>query len=298
MNKVHYLKSFLSYDDQISLLKSRGLMFDNENKALHLLENITYYRLSGYWYPLLADKQNHVFKPDATFETAFNLYKFDRELRQLMISELEKIEIAVRSRMSYVLSMAQNPFWIEDITMFDNQSVYRNTVDKIREEFDRSDEEFIIAFKSKYSNPLPPSFILLEITSFGALSRLYDNLKPGKSRKEIANMFGLSDRVFASWLHSFVYIRNVCAHHARIWNRWLRVQPLFPRRTHYAWLTDNTVSNNRLFYALSMVIYLLNVVNPNHTFKQKLENLFLKYPNVDRTAMGFPFKWRSEPLWK
>jgi len=298
MQKPLYNKPFLRYQDQISLLKSRGLTFTDEEKALHLLENINYYRLSGYWYPLLSDKQNHIFKSDANFEAGFSLYKFDRELRKLIISELEKIEIAVRTRMTYVLSTAYDPFWIEDNTLFANSRVYRATVEKIKNEFARSDEEFIIAFKSKYSNPLPPSFILLEITSFGALSRLYDNLKPGKSRKEIANMFGLSDRVFASWLHALVYIRNVCAHHSRLWNKLLQIQPLFPRRTKYMWLVNQNVRNSHMYYILSMMIYILNTVNPNHTFKQKLENLFKKYPNVDRRAMGFPENWQTEPLWK
>ena len=297
MNKIPYQKSYLSYDAQIPLLQSRGMKFADESKAAHLLENISYYRLSGYWYPLLSDKQTHIFKNGATFEAAFNLYRFDRELRQLMIAELEKIEVAVRSRMAYVLSTTHHPFWAEDERLFANPRVQRSTIDKIRDELDRSDEEFIIAFKSKYSNPLPPSFILLEITSFGTLSRLYDNLKPGKSRKEIAKMFGLSDRVFASWLHSFVYIRNVCAHHARLWNRWLRIQPLFPKNAANRWITDETAVNNRVFYALSMIIYMLNTVHPNHSFRQKLETLFHKYPNADRTAMGFPANWRSEPLW-
>jgi abortive infection bacteriophage resistance protein len=103
MAKVSYSKPFLSYADQIALLKSRGMKFSNENKALHLLKNISYYRFSGYWYPLLADKQNHVFKPDADFETAFSLYKFDRELRKLIIPELEKIEVAIRSKIAHVL---------------------------------------------------------------------------------------------------------------------------------------------------------------------------------------------------
>ena len=298
MNRVPYFKSFLSHRAQISLLKTRGLLLTDENKALHLLENIGYYRLSGYWYPLLADKENHVFKPDATFSAAFNLYKFDRELRKLIMPELEKIEVSVRTRMTHVLSTDHNPFWIDNAGLFSNPNVYRYTLNKIQEEFDRSDEEFITAFKSKYSNPLPPSFIVLEITSFGALSRLYDNLKPGKSRKAIAKMFGLSDRIFASWLHSLVYIRNVCAHHARIWNRWLRVQPLFPRNATKTWIVNRQVLNNRMFFALSMIIYLLNTINPNHTFKQKLESLFLKYPNVDRAAMGFPSGWQNEPLWK
>ena len=75
MNKVPYTKTAISYADQLQQLIKRGLVIDDEPKALHLLEVISYYRLSGYWYPLLADKQNHRFKANATFETAFNIYK-------------------------------------------------------------------------------------------------------------------------------------------------------------------------------------------------------------------------------
>lgn len=274
------------------------MKFADENKALHLLENISYYRFSGYWYPLLADKQSHVFKPDADFETAFSLYKFDRELRQLISSEMEKIEVAIRAKTSYLMSLAYNAFWMEDTTLFTNPSVHQSIFDKIRDELNRSDKEFILSFKSKYSNPYPPSFILLEITSFGTLSRLYSNLKQGKARKDIAGAFGLSDKVLESWLHSLVYIRNVCAHHARLWNRQVGIKPLFPRHTQNTWIDMNNVSNRRMYYILSIILYLLNIVNPNHTFKQKLKNLFLKYPNVDRMAMGFPPNWQNEPLWK
>ena len=298
MPKSIYSKTFIPVTAQVPLLKSRGMMFADESKALHLLENISYYRLSGYWYPLLSDKQNHVFKPGATFEAAFNLYKFDRELRKLMILELEKIEVAVRTKMTHILSLAYDSFWIEDASLFTNPSIFQSTIDKIQDELNRSDDEFIIAFKSKYSNTFPPSYILLEITSFGALSRLYSNLKSGKTKRNIAKSFGLPDIVFASWLHSLVYIRNVCAHHSRIWNRPMSIQPLFPRNTSGAWLHNRQVGINRVFYALSMIIYLLNTVNPSHSFKQKLENLFVKYPNVDRMAMGFPENWHTEPLWK
>ncbi|MDR2907085.1 MAG: Abi family protein [Bacteroidales bacterium] len=298
MTKTPYSKIFLSFQEQINLLKSRGLAFADESKALHLFENISYYRFSGYWYPLLADKQYHIFKLNSNFEMAFNLYKFDRELRKLIIGELEKIEVAVRSKMAYVLSCEHNAFWIEDTNLFANFVLHQSTLTKIQKELNRSDEEFIVAFKSKYSNRFPPSFILLEITSFGTLSRLYGNLKPSKHRKDIAKLFGLSDKVFASWLHSLVYIRNVCAHHARMWNRPMSIQPLFPRHASNLWITDKQVGINRVFYALSMMIYLLNIVNPKHTFKQKIENLFLKYPNVDRTAMGFPADWQNEPLWQ
>ena len=298
MPKVIYSKPFLSYPAQLALLKSRGMSFTSDAQALHLLERIGYYRLSGYWYPLLADKEKHVFKPNVNFDTAFSLYKFDRELRKIMGAEIEKIEVAVRTKMAHELSVAFSPFWIEDRNLFSSEVNFQETLAKINEEYARSSEEFILSFKSKYSNPLPPSFIILEVTSFGTLSRLYRNLKSCKAKREIAKSFALPDVVFDTWLHSIVSARNVCAHHERLWNRKLRIQPLFPRRTQHPWLADKTVSNNRIYFVLSMIVYFLNTVNPNHTFKQKLESLFVNYPNVDRTAMGFPSGWRNEPLWR
>jgi abortive infection bacteriophage resistance protein len=297
MCKTSYTKPFLTHRAQISLLKSRGMQFADESKALHLLEQIGYYRFSGYWHPLLADKELHVFKSETTFESVYNLYKFDRELRRLILSELEKIEIAVRTKITYSMSMRYGSFWIEDIALFADGNKHQSTLSKIADELSWSDEEFIVSFRSKYANPLPPSFMTLEITSFGALSRIYDNLKAGSDKREIAAAFSLPSKIFASWLHSLVYVRNVCAHHARIWNRCLRVPPLFPRNPYAPWITDKTVSNDRIYYVLSMMIYLLNTVNPGHLFGQKIRALFTKYANVDSRALGFPPSWESEPLW-
>jgi abortive infection bacteriophage resistance protein len=200
--------------------------------------------------------------------------------------------------MTYVMSMAHGSFWMEDTDLFSNPELHRVTLNKTGDELSRSDEEFIMSFKAKYSNPLPPSFITLEIASFGVLSRLFSNLKSRTDKRNIAEAFGLPDMVFTSWLHSLVYIRNVCAHHARLWNRFLQVQPLFPHHTKNSWLTNRQIVNRRLYYVLSMMVYLLNTVNPRHTFKQKLMHLFTQYPNVDTHAMGFPSAWQNEPLWR
>ena len=110
-NKIPYPKHLISFTGQINLLKQRGMIFGDEPKALHLLQNISYYRLSGYWYPLLADKQQHIFKPGSTFETAYNIYKFDSELRKLIIAEIEKIEVAVRTQtcLLYTSDAADEP---------------------------------------------------------------------------------------------------------------------------------------------------------------------------------------------
>lgn len=209
MNKLPYTNSVLTYDAQLQQLKSRGLLIEDEEKALHLLEVISYYRLSGYWYPLLANKQKHIIKPGATFNTAFKIYKFDRELRLLVLRELEKVEVAVRAKMIYVLSHSLGPFWYLDTSNFSNPVKHAETLSKIGIEYTRSDEEFVQNFKNKYSEPMPPSWMMLEVSSFGALSSLYSYLKPSKDKRIIANYFGLADKVLSSWLHSIVYLRNI-----------------------------------------------------------------------------------------
>jgi len=308
MSKIPFNKPPLSYADQIKLLKTRGLLITNEPKVQHLLEVISYFRLSGYWYPLLEDKQNHIFKKDSCFETAFNIYKFDRELRLIVIRELEKIEVAVRAKMIYVLSHSKGPFWYIDRANFSNPVKHTETLSKIGIEFNRSDEDFIKAFKAKYSDPLPPSWMMLEVSSFGNLSSFYSNLKPSRDKRNIANYFGLNENTFASWLHSIAYLRNICAHHTRLWNKDMRIQPNIPNSPHYPFLSITTYFNdktnqtlplnNKAYFVFSMIIYLMNIINPKHTIKEKLNSLLVKYPNIDTRAMGFPVNWRSELLWR
>jgi len=298
MSKTDYIKPPLSYQQQLEQLKSRGLVVENDPKAIHLLETISYYRLSGYWFPLLADKKSHIFKPGSKIETAFNLYCFDRELRQLLLAEIEKIEIAVRAKISYILAHKHGPFWFQNEALFKDLTKHSDTISKIKSEFSRSDEEFVQSFKEKYSNPLLPSWMMMEITSFGAMSQLYKNLKPGREKRDIAHYFGLPDSVFETWLHSMVYLRNVCAHHTRLWNRSMSIRPQIPNAPRKTWLQNTQIHNNRTYFILSMMVYLLQTVNPHHRFKLKIKNLLQKYPNVDPKALGFPSNWENEPLWK
>lgn len=298
MSKVAYNKPAITYQDQLDQLKRRGLVVQDDAKALHLLSQVSYYRLSGYWYPLLFNKSTHQFKSGSTFETAFRLYCFDRELRKLVLAELEKIEVAVRAQMIYILSHAFGPFWFADQTLFANGATHAKTIASLTNEYGRSDEEFIDAFCRKYNDPLPHSWMLLEIASFGSLSMLYKNLVAGHAKRQIANQFGLDENTFASWLHSIVYLRNICAHHGRLWNRVMSIQPRIPRKPQKAWLTSKTTSNNRTYFTLSMILFLLQTVNPKHRFLKKLELLFSNYHEIDKVAMGFETDWRNEPLWQ
>lgn len=245
---------------------------------------------------MLHDKEKHSFKPGSSFEAAFNLYCFDRELRKVVMGELEKIEVAIRAKMIYILSQSKGAFWFRDPINFSNVNSHTKTLTGIITEFERSDEEFIKAFKDKYSDPLPPSWMMMEITSFGTLSKLYKNLKPGKEKREISNYFGLGDSVFETWLHSFVYLRNVCAHHTRLWNRAMSIQPQIPRNPRKQWLKNQQVRNNRSYYILSMINFLLQTVNPSNKFSDRVSSLLNRYKNVDVKAVGFPEDWKNEPL--
>jgi len=297
MPKVPYKKPALTYAEQIQQLQERGLEINNIPRATHLLESISYYRLSGYWYPMLADKSNHQFKANSTFQSAFQLYSFDRELRVLILRELEKIEVSIRAKMIYLLSHEYGAFWYQDANLFKNHINHSKSLGSLEHEYNRSDEEFIDAFTKKYSNPLPPSWMMLEITSFGTLSFLYSNLKPGKVKRDIARHFGLNDKTFSSWIHSIVYLRNVCAHHSRLWNRVMSIQPVRPRNIYKTWLENDGVSNNRTYYILTIILFLMQIINPGHTIVARFKALLEKYPNVDVFAMGFPENWEIETLW-
>ena len=297
MQKMEYDGQFLSYGEQFRLLKTRGMNFSVEENVINLLKQVGYYRLSSYWYSFFENKQEKMFKKETQFENIWNLYEFDKELRKLILGQLERIEISIRSKMTYIFSTEYTLFWLNDEPLFVNEKAHKNILSKIKAEIERSDENFIISFKLKYSNEIPPSFITLEILSFGTISKIYSNLKRNKAKKDFAKEFALPDVVLESWLHSLVYIRNLSAHHARLWNRIFSVKPLFPKSISNTWLSNKGIRNDKLFFFLSVMLYLLNIIELKNTFKQDLHDLFQKYPNVNKIAMGFPINWQAEPLW-
>jgi abortive infection bacteriophage resistance protein len=310
MPKVPYAKPALTFAQQLSQLKGRGLNVEDDSRALHLLETISYFRLSGYWYPMLdMPKQAHNFKPNSSFDTGFKMYCFDKELRRLISSELEKVEVAIRSKMIYIMSHAHGAFWYRNNSLFRNANRLSETLNKLTNEYSKSDEDFIKSFDLKYSDPLPPSWMILEISSLGNLSHIFKNLRPSRHKRNIANYFLLSESVLESWIHSIVYVRNVCAHHARLWSRKMSISPNFPVAPSGKWIMITTLPNpiagfppvninNTTYYLLCMVNYLLSVINPKNTFKTKLNSLLVAYPTIDIKAMGFPIGWEKEQLWK
>jgi abortive infection bacteriophage resistance protein len=294
---ANYTDKPLSFQQQIALLKSNGLSFTDESKALHTLQQISYFRLKSYLMPLMDDKVLHTFKNGATFEQAYTLYKFDSRLRKLIAGELEKIEISIRTQMAYTLSDEVDIYWFADDANFVSATKHAGLIAGLQSELDRTDDDQILLFKHKYNDAFPPAWMTMEVTSFGTLSMLYKLLKPSLTKRKVANYYGVSDSVFESWLHSIVYVRNICAHHSRLWNKTLRIRPLFPRKVNGTFISA-PVRSDRLYYVLCIIQHLLLKINPNTTFSSRLKTLFAEFPDADTSAMGFPKNWDKETLWK
>lgn len=298
-----YNKRAYSIQEQIQQLQLRGLIIDAHDEAEHYLSHISYYRLAGYWWPMQADKENHTFKPNSRFSDVIALYNFDRELRILIFDVIEKIEISLRTKLIYHLSHEIDPWWFQNPNIFINTSELIKTLSSLDEEIERSKDVFIKDHKKKHKDDLrfPPSWKALELTSFGTLSKLYGNLHNSiKSKDLIAKEFGTVNHTFLpSWLQSISQIRNYCAHHSRLWNKNLPGRPKLLPNPPYNWISDvpKELEFQYLYIHLCCMKYLLNIVQPENHFKQRLHDLFSKYPNVDPNALGMKEKWELEPLW-
>jgi len=299
-----YEKKVYSIDEHIALLKERGLIIENEDLARKYLSHISYYRLAGYWWSMQEDKENHIFKPNSKFSNVIDLYNFDAELRMLLFDVIEKIEISLRTKLIYHLSHEFGPWWFQETSIFEDARALVKTLEKIREEIERSKDTFMKEHKKKYKKDLrfPPAWKTLELTSFGALSKLYGNLKNNiKSKDIIAEEYGAVNHTYLpSWLQSIAQIRNFCAHHSRLWNKNLpstvKLLPDPPNK----WIKDVPKQHEfcKLYTHLSLMQYLLNIIQPNNSFSKDLKNLMDKYPNIDHNALGLKENWRNEPLWK
>ncbi len=297
-------KNALTIQQQIEQLKGRGLIITDEDEADHYLSHISYYRLAGYWWPMQADKEKHIFKANSRFADVIALYSFDRELRLLLFDVIEKIEISLRTKLVYHLSHEYGPWWFQDTTLFNDTRELVKTLYSLEEEIDRSKDAFIKEHKKKHKDDFrfPPSWKTLELTSFGTLSKLYGNLKNTiKSKDTIAEEYGTVNHTFLpSWLQSIAQIRNYCAHHSRLWNKNLPGRPKLLTKPPNPWLADIPKENEQhmLYVHLCCMKYILNIVQPQNHFTIRLLSLLQKYPSVDPAALGLKTDWVNEPLWK
>jgi abortive infection bacteriophage resistance protein len=305
-------KPAYSISEQISLLKQRGMLFKDENKAEHFLQNISYYRLKGYWWDMQKDFTNHKFRPNTYFEDIIDRYNFDRHIRLILFDAVERIEIALRTKMIYHLSMRYGGLWYLDNSIFNSskykqsgiiKTISQNTIEDLQKEFNRSQEVFIKDHRHRYPLKHADAWKIMEVASLGTLSKLYKNLNhqlPEKSK--IANEMGLNiHNELSSWLEAITYVRNIIAHHSRLWSRNMVKRPIENINNPMGqWFNKPLmpVQAKKPFLIISCMVYLCNEVTPGHQIKTKIIDLFNKSPNIPIYKLGFLNNWEDEALWK
>jgi len=297
---VKYTKPALTFEQQLDQLIDRGLAVPDRQVALHALQRISYYRLSGYWLPF--KRQGDTFEAGASFDVALSLYEFDRRLRLLVMDAIERAEVAVRTAVTYELAHRYGAFGHTDARNFCPDFKHGDCIASAKAEAARAREKFIKHYKVKYKVkydgfPTLPIWMATEVISLGGLSRLYSGMKKG-DQKPIAGAYGVHPPVLGSWLHTLTYVRNVCAHHSRLWNRVLGVAPKLPRNEPN-WFPPHVPHNDRLWVVLLILRRLMNHHHQGGDWQADIERLVEPFV-VDgrwRAAMGFPDAWREHAVW-
>lgn len=297
-SKVPFSKPALAVDEQVAVLVERGLQVPDQERAKTYLGFIGYYRLSGYcrYFADYTDPALKKFRQGVAFEQILALYIFDRKLRSLISNALERIEVAVKATMSNAACLSVGPAWLCDEKNFDYGShaeIMEIIQDAISPNGETQKHIFLKHFFSKYSDPHPPAWMLMETLSFGAFSKIYKRAK-GTLRIPVADVFGVQHNILESWLHSLVFVRNVCAHHGRLWNRTFTIRPKIPKRYQGEW---PEASQDKLYMVCCILHHMLGIIADDSGWASRLRELIDSRPDVPLKAMGFPDDWSKRPFW-
>lgn len=316
-----YSKPYLSFADQIQLLIQRGLTVRDPVLAARHLERIGYYRLKSYWFPFRQTQAAagatqaitlETFKPGSDFANAVDLYVFDKKLRLLLLDAIERIEVAVRVDVGHTLGR-RDPWAHRSANFLDPKratkphhlggTVHSQWLVRANDAETRAKADWLAEFRAQYSSPLP-IWIAVELWEFGSLSKLLEIAHPA-DRHAIALKYGVPRaELFSSWIKPLAYVRNICAHHGRLWNHPLVIQPALPKPgelPHLTHLRSNLLAQKRVYSAFAVAQHMLNVINPASSWKIRLRALWQQFPAVAGILpqhAGFLQNWGSHKIWQ
>ncbi|MCQ2185383.1 MAG: Abi family protein [Bacteroidales bacterium] len=316
--KAVYKGDAFSIPDIMDMLRRQGLIIEDEKYTTRVLSNLSYSRLKPYIVPFLepagkdgrmiADTSRRRFRPGTTFDDIYACYGFDRRLRELIFHEMEKIEVSIRTRIAYACNGQENGYWFLNPKYFKTGNSHERILKHVRYELERTDNEGIREFYSKYSNEFPPSWLTLEATSMGTMWTIYDELSSEALRERIAAWYGLSPRIFSNWMKHLVAVRNDCAHHNRVWDSTPTRVAMIPQeadiirssfdgaREDFPSVSDK--DRRHIYLTLCIIRYMQNHIKPENSFAARLKILVNNFPKVNPSIMGFPPSWQEDPFWK
>lgn len=276
------------------LLESRGLVIPDKQAAVRLLAEVNYYRLSGYWLTL---KNGDEFKCGASLSDVGEIYALDSELRLWLWSAIAPIEIKLRTSLAHHIACALGPLGHESPIYFSNVNEHKKTMDNLERERIRAQRDGVPCVKhnmQKYGTL--PVWAAVEIMSLGTISRLYGNLsskatyEDGRTVKGcVARDFGLKSPYLMSWLRYLTYVRNICGHHNRFYNRVMTARPKIMKK-------DSGVQNvSKQFQVFVVLMRMYEASWPERWpgMLDELVKIIEAHPTVDLKPMGFPGNWRE-----
>ncbi|MFJ2504076.1 Abi family protein [Microbacterium sp. NPDC087592] len=313
-----YAKPFTSVPEQVELLRRNGMVIDDAADAAATLRRCGYYRLSGYTHYFREGPSLRRFMPGTTLREVTDLYRFDETLRAVILDGIAQLEPALRFHVGHRLGRnarfahRRGVYLSESGTVWaqglegTSRSKHASWLQEYGQQESRSQETFVQHFRRRYG-PHLPVWVATEVMTLGTLTRLYD-LMPDNDRKLVALRFGLRTKdgdgdpgTFSNWLNFIRHVRNICAHHSRLWNRTLDVSltrpgsGLAPELAH---IDDS--SRRRLYGVISALRYLLARVEPEshwHSRALTIVTDFARTSGVRLSTMGFPRGWQNESLW-
>ncbi len=301
-----YDKPYTNVEEQINILKQRGMIIQNEDTARDYLYHINYYRLSGYSYPFRADNDSEDFRPDTKFENIIELYIFDKRLRMLLLDEIERIEISLRTTISLEIGMvSKDAHRHYNSGIFGNwegnQEKHQDWLKRIDEREKSAQDHFAKHFREKYQKSAMPVWISSELWSFGDISHFFRHLT-AEYKDKISNTYSIEDRrIFITWLRNLNLVRNICAHHSRLWNKDL-ITPSLPKIEEFQYITAlSGIARSRIYTSLTIILFLLQKISDSPNWKNRLkEHLesFPQTPHISLRSSGFPEDWQQQKIWQ
>lgn len=311
------VKPWKSIDEQVEILQSRGLQIEDSDRAKRYLRRLGYYRLSGYWYPFrqfreASDAQSAELRQDnfvegSRFGDLIKLYVFDKKLRLLALDALERIEMSLRVDVAHLLGERdarahENPACFHGnfgnrIDPNNGKTGHQIWLEKYQQQVRRARHTpFVVHNLDKYG--CIPIWVAIEVWDFGMLSTLYAGMKH-QDKNVLADKYGATDgNKMASYLRSLNFIRNVSAHHTRLWNVNVVDRSSLPQGEHWQQL-----NNARPFFYFCLMQMFLRVICPTSTWGQRLNTLINEdFPVVESGAIktgdfGLIDNWRTWELW-
>ncbi len=286
MKKLH--QESMDINEQVKNLVGNGLIVNDVDHAKKILNDISYYRLIKAYSLNLKDSEGR-YNDLVTFEHLENLYLFDANFRQMIFPHIEKIEIHLRCRITNYFSDKYGVLGYRDCENFESSEYHDIFMKDIEETISKNYKSpFVKNYKQNYIEGALPFYAVVELFSFGTLSKFYKNMK-NEDKKIIAKSFGVGYTYFESWLWSISNVRNICAHYGRLYNAKLIKSPKL-----YNQYKGLSIQNDSIFSVLLCMKHLLK--SDEYTweiFVETLEELFKKYELVDKKTMGFPENWND-----